>query len=49
MNRVRADKLQLFLQDLLNTHIERELPKVQDEIKKSLTAAEMELRSMGDA
>ncbi|KAF5120275.1 Interferon-induced GTP-binding protein Mx [Metarhizium anisopliae] len=49
MDRVGAEKLRLFLQDLLDTHIERELPKVREEIKKSLAAIELELKSMGDA
>ncbi|KAL6900374.1 P-loop containing nucleoside triphosphate hydrolase protein [Trichoderma evansii] len=48
-NRVGAEKLRLFLQDLLDTHIERELPKVRDEIKKLLTMREAELKTMGDA
>lgn len=49
MNRVGAEKLRVFLQDLLDTHIERELPKVRDEIKNSLATREAELRAMGDA
>jgi GTP-binding protein EngB required for normal cell division len=49
MNRVGAKKLRVFLQDLLDTHIERELPKVRDEIKKLLTMREAELTSLGDA
>jgi hypothetical protein len=49
MNRVGVDKLRQFLQVLLNSHIEKELPKVRDEIRKSLTTTEAELRSMGDA
>ncbi|KAL7922195.1 P-loop containing nucleoside triphosphate hydrolase protein [Trichoderma austrokoningii] len=49
MNRVGAEKLRVFLQDLLDTHIERELPKVRDEIKKLLAMREAELKSMGDA
>ncbi|EHK49618.1 hypothetical protein TRIATDRAFT_50358 [Trichoderma atroviride IMI 206040] len=48
-SRIGAEKLRVFLQDLLDTHIERELPKVRDEIKKLLTMREAELRSMGDA
>lgn len=28
MSRVGVEKLRLFLQDLLDTHIEKELPKV---------------------
>ncbi|PCG92464.1 Dynamin [Penicillium occitanis (nom. inval.)] len=49
MNRVGVDKLRQFLQVLLDSHIEKELPKVREEIKKSLTTTEAELRSMGDA
>lgn len=49
MNRIGAEKLRVFLQDLLDTHIEKELPKVRDEIKKLLTIREVELKSMGDA
>ncbi|UKZ94349.1 uncharacterized protein TrAFT101_009225 [Trichoderma asperellum] len=49
MNRVGAEKLRIFLQDLLDTHIERELPKVREEIKKLLVVTELELKSMGDA
>lgn len=49
MSRVGAEKLRVFLQDLLDIHIERELPKVRDKIKKLLTMKETELKSMGDA
>lgn len=49
MSRIGAEKLRVFLQDLLDIHIERELPKVRDEIKKLLTVKEAELKSMGDA
>lgn len=49
MSRIGTDKLRLFLQDLLDTHIERELPKVQEEIKKTLANREAELTSLGDA
>ncbi|KFH42507.1 Interferon-induced GTP-binding protein Mx-like protein [Hapsidospora chrysogenum ATCC 11550] len=49
MDRVGAEKLRTFLQQLLDTHIERELPKVRDEIRKCLTTTEAELRSLGDA
>ncbi|KAL7795108.1 P-loop containing nucleoside triphosphate hydrolase protein [Trichoderma ceciliae] len=49
MNRVGAEKLRTFLQDLLDTHIERELPKVREEIKKMLAVREVELKSLGDA
>lgn len=49
MNRVGVDKLRSFLQVLLDTHIERELPNVRDEIKKNLASSEAELKSTGDA
>ncbi|KAL7942892.1 P-loop containing nucleoside triphosphate hydrolase protein [Trichoderma barbatum] len=49
MNRVGAEKLRSFLQELLDTHIERELPKVREEIKKLLTVRDAELRSLGEA
>ncbi|EFY88024.1 dynamin GTPase, putative [Metarhizium acridum CQMa 102] len=49
MERVGAENLRSFLQDLLDTHIERELPKVRDEVKKSLAVTEAELRSLGEA
>ncbi|KAM0259705.1 hypothetical protein ACHAQJ_003139 [Trichoderma viride] len=48
-DRVGAEKLRVFLQDLLDTHIERELPKVREEIKKTLIARDIELKSMGDS
>ncbi|OPB44964.1 dynamin GTPase [Trichoderma guizhouense] len=49
MSRVGAENLRIFLQDLLDTHIERELPKVREEIKKLLTERDAELRSLGEA
>ncbi|XWX00434.1 hypothetical protein V2A60_008454 [Cordyceps javanica] len=49
MDRVGADKLRTFLQDLLDMHIERELPKVRYEIEKMLAAREEELRTLGSA
>ncbi|KAK3175386.1 hypothetical protein K4F52_010309 [Lecanicillium sp. MT-2017a] len=48
-DRVGVDKLRLFLQDLLDTHIERELPKVRDEIRRMLLAREGELKALGGA
>lgn len=48
-DRIGAEKLRLYLQDLLHTHIERELPKVREEIRKSLSRTEAELISLGDA
>ncbi|KAF4953965.1 hypothetical protein FSARC_12283 [Fusarium sarcochroum] len=38
--RIGAEKLRVFLQDLLDTHIESELPKVKEEIRRSLEASE---------
>lgn len=49
MNRVGAEKLRVFLQELLDTHIERELPKVREEIRRLLAVREVELRSLGEA
>ncbi|KAB5572202.1 hypothetical protein GE09DRAFT_1268856 [Coniochaeta sp. 2T2.1] len=42
-----AGVLALFLQDLLNKHIERELPEVREEIKRYLAVTEAELSSIG--
>lgn len=47
--RVGAEKLRSFLQDLLDAHIERELPKVRHDINKHLDATKADLRAMGDA
>ena len=47
-DRIGAEKLRLFLQDLLDTHIERELPKVKKEIRNSLLASETELQALGE-
>ncbi|KAL6854523.1 putative dynamin GTPase [Trichoderma novae-zelandiae] len=49
MSRVGIDSLRAFLQALLDTHIERELPKVREEIRKMLAEREFELQSLGDA
>ncbi|KUJ16853.1 putative dynamin GTPase [Mollisia scopiformis] len=46
--RVGIDALREFLQDLLDRHIERELPKVRNEIKTLLAATEAELANFGD-
>jgi hypothetical protein len=48
-DRVGVVKLRGFLQHLLDTHIERELPKVQNEIRKHLKQTEAELDLMGAA
>lgn len=46
--RLGAEKLRAYLQDLLDAHIERELPKVKDDIRKSLEASEKELQALGE-
>ncbi|SPJ90330.1 related to dynamin GTPase [Fusarium torulosum] len=47
-DRIGAEKLRVFLQDLLDAHIERELPKVKEDIRKSLEASEKELHALGE-
>lgn len=47
-NRVGAGKLREFLQDLLDAHIERELPKLAQEIRQKLNVNEVELKALGD-
>ncbi|CAG1959688.1 unnamed protein product [Fusarium graminearum] len=47
-DRVGAEKLRVFLQDLLDAHIERELPKVKTDIKNGLLASETELQVLGE-
>ncbi|KAJ9133186.1 Interferon-induced GTP-binding protein Mx-like protein [Pleurostoma richardsiae] len=47
MDRVGAEALRTFLQVLLDKHIEKELPKVREEIKRQLATKEAELSSMG--
>ncbi|PHH63903.1 hypothetical protein CDD81_5351 [Ophiocordyceps australis] len=49
MDRVGSENLRSFLQRLLDSHIERELPKVRDEIKKCLATTVAELASFGTA
>ncbi|OAR03488.1 hypothetical protein LLEC1_06517 [Akanthomyces lecanii] len=49
MGRVGADRLRMFLQNLLDAHIERELPKVLQEIKNTLAAKEKGLQALGSA
>ncbi|RKK76747.1 hypothetical protein BFJ69_g6696 [Fusarium oxysporum] len=46
--RIGAEKLRIFLQELLDTHIEKELPKVKEDIRKSLEASERELQALGE-
>ncbi|KAL7812134.1 P-loop containing nucleoside triphosphate hydrolase protein [Trichoderma aethiopicum] len=49
VERVGIERLRGFLQTLLDTHIERELPNVRNEIRKLLAAKEDELQSLGDS
>ncbi|EGR44068.1 uncharacterized protein TRIREDRAFT_71103 [Trichoderma reesei QM6a] len=49
MDRVGIEKLRGYLQGLLDNHIERELPKVRDEIRKLLAEKDDELQSLGFA
>ncbi|KAM0081148.1 hypothetical protein ACKRZS_006697 [Fusarium odoratissimum] len=46
--RIGAENLRIFLQELLDTHIEKELPKVKEDIRKSLEASERELQALGE-
>lgn len=46
--RVGIHALREFLQNLLDRHVERELPEVRKEIKALLTNTEAELSSLGD-
>ena len=48
MDRVGIESLRTFLQDLLEQHIERELPKVRAEIKALLLRKESEISNLGD-
>ncbi|KAL7808701.1 P-loop containing nucleoside triphosphate hydrolase protein [Trichoderma gracile] len=48
-DRVGVKKLRVYLQELLDTHIERELPKVRDDIRKLLASKEDELQFLGVA
>ncbi|OJD32591.1 dynamin gtpase [Diplodia corticola] len=45
--RVGADALSAFLQNLLDAHIERELPKVRREVEALLAQTEQDLEAMG--
>ncbi|KAK8008225.1 Interferon-induced GTP-binding protein Mx, partial [Apiospora marii] len=47
MSRVGVENLKLFLQDLLDRHIEKELPNVIEEIKHHLREAEASLALLG--
>ncbi|TDZ34310.1 Interferon-induced GTP-binding protein Mx1 [Colletotrichum spinosum] len=46
-SRVGIDNLKSYLQDLLDTHLEKELPKVREEIRRVLTNTEDDLKAMG--
>lgn len=46
-SRVGIDNLRLFLQDLLDSHIERELPKVREEVRHLLNKINEELVDLG--
>ncbi|KAK8123023.1 Interferon-induced GTP-binding protein Mx, partial [Apiospora sp. TS-2023a] len=48
MGRVGVENLRLFLQDLLDNHIERELPNVVEEIRKRLIETEDSLKLLGE-
>ncbi|KFA79994.1 hypothetical protein S40288_10659, partial [Stachybotrys chartarum IBT 40288] len=47
LDRVGVEKLRSRLQTLLDVHIEKELPKVREDIKKILDATKSELKSLG--
>ncbi|PCG88591.1 Dynamin [Penicillium occitanis (nom. inval.)] len=46
-SRIGMDNLRTFLQDLLDTHIERELPKVREEVRRLLHEINDELADLG--
>lgn len=46
-SRVGIENLRVFLQDLLDSHIERELPKVQEELRELLKQSSQELSALG--
>lgn len=48
MSRVGIETLRTFLQELLEQHIGRELPRVRAEIKKLLLQTETQVASLGD-
>ncbi|KAK2031929.1 vacuolar sorting protein VPS1 [Colletotrichum zoysiae] len=47
MTRVGIENLKVFLQELLDEHLEKELPKVKVEIRRVLASKEDELEAMG--
>ncbi|RHZ51201.1 hypothetical protein CDV55_100581, partial [Aspergillus turcosus] len=46
-SRIGVDNLRTFLQDLLDTHIERELPRVQEDVQRLLDKTNEELVDLG--
>ncbi|KAF4765279.1 hypothetical protein HAV15_003258 [Penicillium sp. str.  len=46
-SRVGIENLRVFLQDLLDSHIERELPKVREELRELLKQNSQELSALG--
>jgi hypothetical protein len=46
-SRIGIDNLRTFLQDLLDTHIERELPKVREDVRRLLHELNDELADLG--
>ena len=48
MDRVGIVSLRKFLQSLLDQHIERELPKVREEIRNLMKETEQEITALGD-
>ncbi|KAI6608869.1 hypothetical protein MCOR14_012096 [Pyricularia oryzae] len=49
MSRIGAENLKLFLQDLLDAHIEKEMPQVVEDIRKVLRTTEESLTRLGQA
>ncbi|OHE92329.1 vacuolar sorting protein VPS1 [Colletotrichum orchidophilum] len=47
MSRVGIENLKAFLQELLDEHLEGELPKLKDEVRRALNTLEKELDDMG--
>ncbi|TQN64043.1 Interferon-induced GTP-binding protein Mx2, partial [Colletotrichum shisoi] len=47
VSRVGIENLKVFLQELLDEHLEREMPKLKGEIRRVLESKEKELEAMG--
>ncbi|KAE8334174.1 hypothetical protein BDV24DRAFT_173954 [Aspergillus arachidicola] len=47
-SRIGIDNLRIFLQELLDSHIERELPKVHEDVRSLLNNLNDELASLGE-